>query len=277
MTYRDFVPTRDAQLATFSANFQTLVAANFASYGLTSAQSAAFTSVNSAWLAAYTAASNDGTRTPAAIMTKLEARRTMVQKLRELARIVQAYPGTTNTMRTTLGLTVPSQRQPIPAPSQSPTIDVKTVVGRTITIRLHNNSASRGKPAGVDGAAVFSYVGSAPPANIDDWKFEGNTTRTLINVEFGSSIPAFSQVWLTAFWFNPRGQSGAACEPINTFLGTWGNTAGLTMADTEVRQAGVAEGRVGFIPTVFLQLDSRRANARERNRPAAILYAPLSL
>ena len=39
------------------------------------------------------------------------------------------------------------------------------------------NPTRRGTPAGVRGAAVFSYIGATPPTSLSDWKFEGNVTR----------------------------------------------------------------------------------------------------
>ena len=65
---------------------------------------------------------------------------------------------------------------------------------------------------------MFSFVGSAPPADIGQWVFQGSSTRTTFEVEFPATVPAGSQVFLCAFWFNPRSQSGPACQPISAYL-----------------------------------------------------------
>jgi hypothetical protein len=62
------------------------------------------------------------------------------------------------------------------------------------------------------------FVGSAPPMDISQWKFETSTTRTSFDIEFPASVAAGSQVWLCAFWFNPRAQSGPACQPVTAYL-----------------------------------------------------------
>ena len=69
---------------------------------------------------------------------------------------------------------------------------------------------------GVYGASLFSFVGTAAPSDIGQWKFEGNTGRTRRVVEFDNTVAAGARVWLTAFWFNGRKQSGPAATPVST-------------------------------------------------------------
>src|SRR6185437_14193668 len=127
------------------------------------------------------------------------------------AGIVQRFPGTTNPMRLDLGLpqrgTVPV---PIPPPAESPLIEIKQTSGRTVRIRLINTlqPTRRGRPDGTIGASVFSFVGEAPPPSTSQWKFEGSTGLTTVDVVFPDSVAAGATVWLTAFWMNPRKQSG---------------------------------------------------------------------
>ena len=135
--------------------------------------------------------------------------------------IGQRFPGTTNTQRSDLGLTVRNpEPTPIPPPASAPNIDVLSVDENTVRIRLHDpaNPTRRGKPAGVDGAAIFSFVGDDAPTAEATWRFEGNTTRTAINVTFPNTGAPGSKVWFTAFWFNERKQSGPAATPVGTNL-----------------------------------------------------------
>lgn len=75
-----------------------------------------------------------------------------------------------------------------------------------------------GKPDHVADAAVVSFVGDTPPASLADWKFEGNTTRTAVDVAFPATVPNWSKVWLAARWFSPRLQDGPACVPLEVNL-----------------------------------------------------------
>jgi hypothetical protein len=141
----------------------------------------------------------------------------------DLAKIIDGTATVTDAQRLDLGLNVRATPAPIPAPSQAPNLDVAGRLGTTVTIKLHDGSTSgrRRKPAGVQGASVFSFVGTGgatPPAELADWKFEGNTTRTKIDVQFDAALAPGTLVWLCAFWFNPRGQAGPGCTPVSAIL-----------------------------------------------------------
>jgi hypothetical protein len=84
---------------------------------------------------------------------------------------------------------------------------------------MHDGTGTtRGKPAGVQGASVFSYVGATPPVEVTGWTFQGNTTLTTIDVTFASTLPPGTVVWFTAFWYNPRAKAGPGCSPVSAIL-----------------------------------------------------------
>jgi hypothetical protein len=89
-----------------------------------------------------------------------------------------------------------------------------------VSLKLHDSTsgAKRGKPPGVSGASVFSFVGAVAPSDMGSWKFEGSTGKTKVDVSFDNSNAPGTKVWLTAFWFNGRKQSGPACAPVATNL-----------------------------------------------------------
>jgi hypothetical protein len=219
----DYLPTREADLLQWSANFDARITAGAASYGLTPAQATVYNGLHSAFQQAWQKANENLTRTPAAIQTKKDAKKALISGeggIRELAGIVQEYPGTTDTERVELGLTVRAEPSPIPVPQEMPGLDIVSVTGRTVKIRIHDASSpsSRAKPDGVLGAGVYSFVGATPAESLDDWTYEGSTTKNIINIEFPASVPAGSKVWLSAYWFNPKVESGSPCEPVSTHI-----------------------------------------------------------
>jgi hypothetical protein len=134
---------------------------------------------------------------------------------------IQASPAVTDAQKVQLGITVrKTTPSPVPPPSTAPTLTVAAVAGRTASVRLGDaqNPHRRGKPAGVAGASVFSFVGAVAPADLNAWKFEGNVGRPEIDITFPSTLAAGTTVWLTAFWFNNRKQSGPACDPVSANL-----------------------------------------------------------
>ena len=220
MPNKDFLPTKDAELLAWSANFSELISGDPTLYGLTAGQATAYAALHAAFAAALETAVEPSTRTRGAVAAKNDARTPLKAMARELARIANALPAITNQQRIDLGLN-PRDNEPSPInpPTESPVLEVVSAVGRTMKIKLRAvNSDRRGKPEGVDGATVFSFVGEEPPTDIAQWKFEGSTTRTIFALEFPATVPAGAQVWLTAFWFNPRSHSGPACQPVSAFV-----------------------------------------------------------
>ena len=214
-----FLPSRESELVTWSTNFDTLITANPAIYGLDLVQAAAYGALHNAFVAAYQTANDPSTRTPSSIVSKDDAKDVLIASARDLVGIIQNFPGTTDVLRSDLGITVPdTEPTPIPAPSDPPGIDIVSAVARTVKLRLHDvlSPTTRGKPDGVAGAAVFSFVGETAPVELEDWQFEGNTTRTIVDVNFAPEVANGATVWLTAFWFNPRAQSGPAAQPVTT-------------------------------------------------------------
>lgn len=219
-----FPPGREGDLITSSANFGTKITATPLIFGLSAPQATSFNAVQVSFVSAHTVANDPLTRSHANIIAKDAAKSALLASYRQLAGIVQRFPGTTNFMRAELGIPLRSaEPTPIPPPASAPLVAIKSAVGRTLTVRLIDiaNPTRRGKPAGVSGAAVFSFVGTgtgAPPADLSNWKFEGNTGRTTVGIVFPSSVASGATAWVIAYWFNPRKQAGPASDPISANL-----------------------------------------------------------
>jgi hypothetical protein len=218
----DFLPSAASALIEWGGNFKTKIAISPVTYGLSAAQVTSYSAKYDALVLAHTVSTDPATRSPMNVELKNEAKRIFIAEARLLAGVVQRFPGTTNAMRIDLGLTPrDTQPTPIPVPGISPTILVKKIVGRAVTFSVIDASqpTRRGRPAGVDGVTILSHVGDAPPESLADWKLEGSTSRmTPISVVFPVTVAPFAKVWLTAYYFNPRKESGIAATPVCTFL-----------------------------------------------------------
>jgi hypothetical protein len=186
-----FLPAGDAALLAWSANFNSLINASASSYGLTTPLATAYGSLHAAY-ATSLAACDPGVRNKATVLAKNQARFNLKNDAKLLANLVNGTASVTNAQKVTLGLNIRAVPSPIPAPSSAPGLDIGAVSGWTVKVKLHDSasSAKRGKPPGVSGAAVFSYVGVTAPADISAWKFEGNTGRTNVEVAFPSTVAA---------------------------------------------------------------------------------------
>jgi hypothetical protein len=216
----DYLPGKDGALLTWAQNASTLITATPTAFGLTAGIATAFSGVVSTYATAYAAAANPITRTQGTVSTKNTARTALKTNIRGWAKIVQATATVTPAQKIDLGLnphdTNPS---PINPPTDAPVVEVVSVFGRTVTLKLHGTGTDRrGKPAGVAGASIFTHTGATPPANLAEWDYQGGTTRTSFDVQFAPEVAAGSQVWICGLWFNPRNQNGPACDPISTYI-----------------------------------------------------------
>jgi hypothetical protein len=214
-----FLPSTDAALLAWSLNFNTLINATPTAFGLTAAQATSYGALHTAYSTAL-AACDKAIRTKSAVSTKNQAKVNLKANARLLANLVNGTSTVTNAQKLSLGLTVKSKPSPVPVPSDAPGLDILSVNAWTVKIKLHDSSSSakRGKPPGVTGASIFSFVGATPPNDMGSWTFQGNTGLTKIDVAFANTNAPGTKVWITAFWFNGSKQSGPACAPVSTNL-----------------------------------------------------------
>lgn len=214
------VPTKDSLLLNWAQNFNTRGVASPVTFGLVAAQMTLFTTDFNAFVTAYNAANVPGARSKSLVSAKDDAKAVLLAYARSLYALISANVTVSNANKDLIGVNVRSRPQPIPAPSSAPALDVVSITGKTVRIRLHDSTGDgkRGKPAGVKGAAVFSYIGATPPTGLTGWTFEGNTTKTTVDIAFPDSALPGAQVWLTATWFNERTQSGPGCTPVGANL-----------------------------------------------------------
>lgn len=214
---QSYLPLTDEGVREWTANFASKIVGNPAGLGLTPEQVSAYQSIQTDYAIALVTARDPATRGGARILEKNNLKTLLVAESRKLAMAVTNHPGVNNAQRYDMGLTLKGEDPtPVPPPSVSPVLEVLSVSGWSVKLRAHRESSMRGKPAGVQGMTVFSYVGEVPPTKIEDWKFEGNTTQTSKVVTFPTTLPPGTQLWFTAFWFNSKAQSGPACMPVST-------------------------------------------------------------
>jgi hypothetical protein len=220
MAATDFIPGRETELLAWSRNFSAQISSDPTSVGLSVAQAASYAAAHLAYSTALATATDPTTRTRGAVAAKKDARDFLESQARDLARIVNSFPGITNQQRLDLGLRPrKGTASPIHPPTDAPVMHVIATNGRTLQVRLSAvDSNRRAKPDGAAGASIFSALGPTPPADPAGWRFHGSTTRTRAYVAFDASVPAGSQVWLMASWFNPRSQAGPTSTPITAYI-----------------------------------------------------------
>jgi hypothetical protein len=215
MPARNFYLGNEADVVAGSANFAARIAAGYAGYGLSAAQSAAFGVLNATLQTAHAASVEPGTRTSVAVAAKTHALRAMRAYAISLGRIVAATRTVSDAQLIELGLLPRPTRRPIGPPTTAPAVEIRAVHGRIVTIRVRPaGSYRRGIEHGTAGANLYSYVGPSAPTDPRDWHFERMTTRANAQVAFPADVPNGALVWLSARWVSKRGAGGPASEPV---------------------------------------------------------------
>lgn len=207
----DYIPATDAGLLAWSTNFNTVITADEAAYGLTPGQSAAYGALHTAFESALTAATDPGTRTPVTVAAKDSARTDLVASARQLAQIAQTYPGITPALLAEAGLTVPDPiPTPIPPPASQPVISLVSSTPLTHRLRFRDSILSnpRSKPPGAIGMELYAKIGTTPPASIADCNYMGLFTRIPVQLSFDGA-DALKNAYYIARWVNAKGQPGA--------------------------------------------------------------------
>lgn len=223
------IPTKDVELVDWSTNADTRLNDSPATYGTTAAVATQYSAVHDPFIAAYNnnvAARAAGLRSSPLAAIQAAARKALLDFARPLYKTIQANTAVTDAAKIELGVHVPDMHpSPHPVPNFSPGLEIVKINGRLVTIRLYDPESPTHKrlPAGIDGATVMSYVGETAPTDPAVFKYEGNTSRTTVEILFPESVAPGTQVYLTAAFFNGRKQNGPACTPVGAIINYGGS------------------------------------------------------
>jgi len=216
---------KDSVLKPQVQNFSTVLAASPSTYNQVAGTATAVTTAVDGYvdsLDALEAARANGVRSEQLTATKDQKRLEMLQLIRPLYAYIQDSLAISDTAKVAIGVLVKSLHPtPQPVPGFAPLMTVTATNGSIFTLRMAdpNSPDSQKRPLYTAGISVFSFVGEEAPLSATDFKFEGNTGKTTIDVEVPATVPAGSTVWFTCFYFNNRKESGPAASPIAKTLG----------------------------------------------------------
>ncbi len=214
---RSFYNSTDDDLSTGAANLIAIVGLSPTTYGTTAGAITSYTTLSTNYTTLLGLVREPGTRTPTKVTEENAARKLLREASLNFSRIFRSTSTVTNAMLQALNMPERVVPQPIPAPATAPGLIVKSVDERVVTLRLLDLAEDRrGKPRGVAGASIFSHIGANPPENLSDYKFEGNSSKVEVVIEFAAATAPGTKVWFTAFWFNNRKESSPMATPIST-------------------------------------------------------------
>ena len=217
------IPVQDVLLVDWSTNADARLTASPVTYGTTAGVAAQYHTLHDLYVQAYNtvvAARASGTRSASLTELKNQGRTNLLNFARPLYKQVQANASVSASAKIELGVVVPAHPAVRPVPAFAPGLSIVSVDGRRVRVRIFDPAHPTHKrmAAGVDGATVMSFVGAQAPQDIGGYKYEGGTSRAVVDVLFPESAAPGTQVWLTAFYFNERKQNGPACAPVGAVI-----------------------------------------------------------
>ena len=216
----DYLPTREAELLTWSQNYSATLTAAPTTYGLIAGDATALSSLVTAFTNAYSEASDPNTRTKPKIVAKDLAKAQLIASLRSLSQRIQNNPAVTSEHKAELGLPIwDREPSPQPPPSTRPVLSLVAAAGNLQLLRVVDETTptSKAKPEGVAGVEVYAWIGPNPPAELSQWQSKGLFTRSSFEISY-TSEDAAKQATLMARWYNAKGEYGPASEPITALV-----------------------------------------------------------
>jgi hypothetical protein len=213
----DYLPAKETNLAAWLLNFDTKITATPAAYGLTAAQATAFSTLRVSYANALAVTQVPATRTTVSVADKAAKKAAAVGNARDLVRIVQNDPDTTDAQRAELAINIPdSSPTQVQSLLTKPVASVVLIANLSQTIRLHDEltPTSNARPFGSIGAEVWTSVGSTPPASVDQCKYQGLATRNTYAVPFDPDDAGKTAYHITR-WITRRGTRGPTSDVVS--------------------------------------------------------------
>jgi hypothetical protein len=220
---KDFIPVPDAELAEWAQALLDYVTTAPASVGLVAADLTPMADAKTAFDGAYDSHVAAQADARAKRQAKDDARVELVDQARALVRRIQAFPGTTDAVRQTLGITV---RDAVPSIASAAvladtrpwaTVDTSQRLRHTIDFRDAGTKDRRAKPAGMKGCEIWVRIGTAPVDPPADMQFLALSTATPFIAEYN-----FADANKTAYymlrWVNTRDEKGPWSETVEATI-----------------------------------------------------------
>jgi hypothetical protein len=208
-SYPPYIPPSDSLFSAWAINFDALLTASPATYGLLAGDAVAVAAVVASWVAAYPLAIDPGTRTPATVAAKDNARAGAELVIRPYAVNISLSLAVTPLDKTAIGVTVRSLvPTPIPPPATAPEIGIQSAIPLQQTLTYKEPGASgKSKPFGVVGVEVFRAIGVTPAVDPAQAVYSGVVTKSPFRQAFVQDDQGkFVVYWLR--WVTRSGPDG---------------------------------------------------------------------
>lgn len=207
-----YIPTKDADVIAWGANFAAVITADPAAYGLLASDALVIQTNYDEFNNAYILAVNPATRTIVTIAAKDEEKAGFLSLARAYAALIRANAGVSPEAKAAAGLTIPDPTPtPIPVPGTSPILAAPLQGIGTILMTITDSATPllKAKPFGVAGGLLFArpWVGAAPPAP-ENYNLIGIYTKSDNIITTSTFANPGEKFRFNGQWYNRKGQLG---------------------------------------------------------------------
>lgn len=161
-----YIPSRDADLNNWLANFSALITASPMTYGLLTTDATAIAAAVAAWVAAYTLVTSSATKTAQTVAAKNTQRVTVLSIVRPYAQTISLNAGVSSGNKIALGLNPrTSTPSPISPPASNPVLTLQSLGVFNAILRYRDSAASvsvKSKPYGVKLCRIYGKISATP-------------------------------------------------------------------------------------------------------------------
>jgi hypothetical protein len=183
-----YIPARDGPFSSWLANFSTKLTAAPSTYGLVALDAVNVAAAQSAWAAAYLAATTPATRTPPAVQLKNVMRINALGVVRPLAQQISLNAGVLTSDKVSIGVNPrTSVSSPVTAPVTSPVLIFQSSQNLSAYVRYRDSSASpsvKAKPYGVLQVQIFGLVSATPVVDPTVMLLRASATKSPVVLTF---------------------------------------------------------------------------------------------
>jgi phosphoribosylformylglycinamidine (FGAM) synthase PurS component len=214
----DYIPKKDAELVTWSSNFASIIANRTTAWDIPVAEANALQTAAAEFFSLYEQAVGP-TSNKVIVELKNEARTELKEKIRAMVNFRLQNPVITDAEKLELGLHLKDKTPTsIPVPVTRPEFNIKTADIRELTVIFRDqDSESKARPYGINGAVVAWTISDVPPASPDDLTHTALATRSPHLLQFTEENRG-KTVYIALCWQNEKGQRGHWSEMQNAVI-----------------------------------------------------------
>jgi hypothetical protein len=220
MSSKDYIPRNDEDFDILQNNVYTTASTKYSAWDIPMTRISELSQARARWTAAITAYRNIGTRTPAVIQEKNDARKAYEVVLRNFIQGQLMHNSkVSDADHRFMGLPVYDRTPTTPSkPASRTEMEIYFAQIMQHKIQVHDSETkSAAKPEHIIGFELWRKIGGDTEPSIEDMQLVELATRSPHVLEYASADRG-KNVWYSSRWVNTRGEKGPWSETVSAIV-----------------------------------------------------------